>query len=74
MFLNVHDDKPSLLKMKEQILHVLELHFFIVGGLVFVVSAVCLSLVFTRTSRRFRGRQYAMKGLSGNTSLQRFKD
>ena len=54
-------------------LHALELHFFIVGGVVAAVS-VCLSLAFTRKSRKFRGLQYAMKGSSGNTSLQRFED
>lgn len=59
--------------LKVQVLHALELHFFIVGGLVAAVS-VCLSLAFTRKSREFPGRQYAMKGSSGNTSLQRFED
>ena len=59
--------------LRGQVLHALELHFFIVGGLVAVVS-LFLSLAFTRKSRRFRRRQYAMKGLSGNTSLQRFED
>ena len=50
MFLNVHDDKLSL--MIWQVLDVLELHFFIVGGLV-VVVCVCLTLAFQGSRERF---------------------
>ena len=61
MFLNVHDDIPSL--VKGQVLHLMELHFFMEG--VFEVGVfVCFSFAcITGRSGRFRGRfSYAIKG------------
>ena len=62
MFLNVHDDIPSL--MKGQVLPLMDLHFFMEG--VFEVGVfVCFSFAITRRSGRFRGRfSYAIKGRS----------
>ena len=49
--------------MKGQVLHLMELHFFMEG--VFKVGVfVCFSLTLTIRSRRFHGRLYAMKGRS----------
>ena len=56
MFLNVHDDRPS--RMKEQVLHLFELHFLILGGL------VCVCVSPRGKSRRLRGRLYAVNGFS----------
>ena len=72
MFLNVHDDIPSL--MKGQVLHLMELHFLMEG--VFEVGVfVCFSFAITRRSGRFRGRfSYAIKGRSEKASLHLFED
>ena len=50
MFLNVHDDIPSL--MKGQVLHVIELHFFM-GGVFEVGVFVSFSLALTKRSHWF---------------------
>ena len=47
MVLNVHDDIPSL--MKGQVLHLMELHFFM-GGVFEVGVFVCFSLALTKRS------------------------
>ena len=52
--------------MKGEVLHLMELHFFM-KGVVEVGVFVCFSsfsLALTRRSRWFRGRLYAIKGLS----------
>ena len=71
VFLNVPDDIPSL--MKRQVLHLMELHFFMEG--VFEVGVfVCFSFAITR-SGRFRGRfSYEIKGRSEKASLHLFED
>ena len=53
--------------MKRQVLHFVELHLVIVGGL-FVVS-VCLIFALTRKSRRLRRRLYAIQGFFRKCSV-----